>query len=69
MERLKAAWGRWKWERTLVLCLLAAYSAVWMFTDKTPWMHTIYCSYALQARSWRSLQGRVQAVSGGAVDK
>ena len=52
MERLKAAWGRWKWERTLVLCLLAAYSAVWMFTDKTPWMHTTYCSYALQARRW-----------------
>ena len=41
-----------RWTGALVLMLLAAYSAVWMFTDKTPFMHTSYCSYALQAQRW-----------------
>ena len=46
--------ARWKWYALLALSILAAYGAVWMFTDKTPWMHTAYCSYALQAERWLS---------------
>ena len=50
----REARARWKDYALLMLALLAAYSAVWMFTDKTPWMHTVYCSYALQAKRWLS---------------
>lgn len=46
--------ARWKGYAVLALSILAAYLAVWMFTDKTPWMHTSYCSYALQAERWLS---------------
>ena len=43
---------RWRWYGMLVGCLLAAYLAIWMFTEKTPFRHTPYCSYALQAQRW-----------------
>ncbi len=50
----REARARWKWYALLALSILAAYAAVWFFTDKTPWMHTVYCSYALQAKRWLS---------------
>ena len=50
----REARARWKDYALLTLAILAAYTAVWMFTDKTPWMHTSYCSYALQAERWLS---------------
>jgi len=43
---------RWQWYGMVILCVLAAYAVVWMFTEKTPFMHTSYCSYALQAKRW-----------------
>ncbi|MBQ6324671.1 MAG: hypothetical protein IJI26_01220, partial [Clostridia bacterium] len=43
---------RWQWYGMAILCVLAAYAVVWMFTEKTPFMHTPYCSYALQAKRW-----------------
>ena len=43
---------RWQWYGMVILCVLAAYAVVWMFTEKTPFMHTPYCSYALQAKRW-----------------
>ena len=46
--------ARWQWYALLALSMLAAYAAVWMFTNKLPWMHTGYCSYALQAERWLS---------------
>ncbi len=36
----------------LTLAVLAAYTIIWMFTTRTPFMHTTYCSYALQADRW-----------------
>lgn len=43
---------RWRQYALLALSILAAYAAVWMFTDRLPWTHTVYCSYALQAKRW-----------------
>ena len=43
---------RWRWYGVVIGCVLAAYAVVWMFTEKTPFMHSPYCSYALQARRW-----------------
>ena len=54
---LDDAKNRWKWYGILSLCILAAYTAVWMFTTRTPFMHTHYCSYALQAERW--MQGHL----------
>ena len=50
--RQEAAGERWRWYGLLIACVLAAYAVIWMFTDKTPFMHSSYCSYALQARRW-----------------
>jgi len=43
---------RWRWYGVLMGCVVAAYLVIWMFTEKTPFMHSPYCSYALQARRW-----------------
>ncbi len=40
---------------TLVLCMLAAYSVLWAFTDLSLFSQATYNSYVLQARRW--LQG------------
>ena len=48
---------RWRWYGVLAGCVLAAYLVIWMFTEKTPFKHTPYCSYALQAQRW--LQGHL----------
>ena len=43
---------RWKYYGLIILCMLAAYSAIWMFTTRTPFMHAHYCSFSLQAERW-----------------
>ena len=50
--RQAPAGERWRWYGALIACVLAAYAVIWMFTEKTPFMHSPYCSYALQARRW-----------------
>lgn len=52
MKLSKEAATRWKYYGILILSVLAAYSIIWMFTTRTPFMHTTYCSYALQAERW-----------------
>lgn len=44
----------WKWYALLTISIIAAYSAVWFFTKKTPWMHSAYDPYTLQAQRWLS---------------
>ena len=45
--RQEPAGERWRWYGALIACVLAAYAVIWMFTEKTPFMHSPYCSYAL----------------------
>lgn len=57
MNVLPRGRARWKWYALVTACVLAAFMPIWMFTEKTPWMHSAFCSYALQAERW--LAGRL----------
>ena len=61
MQSPSASKERWKWYAVLLAAILAAYAMIWIFTEKTPFTHSVYNSYAIQAQSW--LDGRLD-VSG-----